>query len=79
MPLPTRVDDVGHGDPKAADGGPPGQDIRILRDAIERRLIQGHRLLEHWVYPLIPFATAQTVAAHSGTRHATDALEWRSI
>jgi len=30
------VDDVRHGNPKAADRGSPGQNIWILRDAIER-------------------------------------------
>jgi hypothetical protein len=32
----NQVDNVRYGDAKPADGGSPGQDIRVLGDAIER-------------------------------------------
>ena len=32
----NEVDDVGHRDAKTAEGGSSGQDLRVLRDAIER-------------------------------------------
>jgi hypothetical protein len=31
----NEIDDVSHRDSKAADGGSPAQDLRVVRDAIE--------------------------------------------
>jgi hypothetical protein len=43
-PVCDEVDDVGNGDPQPADRRPPGEDGRVLRDAIERAFLNVPRI-----------------------------------